>query len=264
MSSHSAGRLRVLGADPPEQRRGGDADPADHRRDRRPTSCSRPPSAATRRRMPPVIASRRPGRRWRRWSAGSRRSRCSTTRHTPGTPPATRCRSGPVTGSSPAEPSTGAACSPTCSGAAVRGRGRGRPERRVRPGRHRGAPRLVDERTRMIGLTWIPTSGGLVNPAAEVGAVARDADVLYLLDATQAVGQLPIDVDALGCDLLTGTGRKFLARPPRGRASCGRGSVPWSGSSRSSSRSPPPNGTVSGGSPGGRGPGASRRGRTAT
>jgi selenocysteine lyase/cysteine desulfurase/glycine/D-amino acid oxidase-like deaminating enzyme len=67
----------------------------------------------------------------------------------------------------------------------------------------------------LVTVAHLPTSSGLVEPVAAVGALARAAGVPYLLDATQSVGQLPIDVEAIGCDLLVTTGRKFL-RGPRG------------------------------------------------
>lgn len=76
---------------------------------------------------------------------------------------------------------------------------------------------LIDERVRWLSLTWLPANSGMIHDAVGLGQLARQAGVPYFVDAGQAVGQLPVDVRLLRCDVLKSAGRKHL-RGPRGTA----------------------------------------------
>ncbi len=76
---------------------------------------------------------------------------------------------------------------------------------------------MIDERVKLVAVTHIAMTNGMVQPVADIGAIVADSDAYYLLDSCQAVGQLPVDVQELKCDFLSFTGRKFM-RGPRGTA----------------------------------------------
>jgi selenocysteine lyase/cysteine desulfurase len=70
-------------------------------------------------------------------------------------------------------------------------------------------------RPRVVAVTHVPTNSGLVQDVAALGRMCRARDILYVVDACQSVGQMKVRPDAIGCDFLSVTSRKFL-RGPRG------------------------------------------------
>ncbi|HJT75849.1 MAG TPA: aminotransferase class V-fold PLP-dependent enzyme, partial [Gemmataceae bacterium] len=73
--------------------------------------------------------------------------------------------------------------------------------------------RAVTPRTRLVALTHASNVLGTVQPVAEVGRIAREHDLLFLVDAAQTAGAVPIDVQALHIDLLAFPGHKSLLGP---------------------------------------------------
>ncbi len=74
---------------------------------------------------------------------------------------------------------------------------------------------LLNADVKLIAITHVPTNSGLINPIMEIKEIARQAGVLFLLDVCQSIGQMPVQVSSIGCDILSTSGCRYL-RGPRG------------------------------------------------
>jgi len=72
------------------------------------------------------------------------------------------------------------------------------------------ADRLVDEHTKVLAFTWVSNMLGTINPVADLVARARAVGAYSVIDASQAVPQLPVDVSTAGADFLVFTGHKTV------------------------------------------------------
>ncbi|MDP2775185.1 MAG: cysteine desulfurase [Nocardioides sp.] len=70
--------------------------------------------------------------------------------------------------------------------------------------------RLITERTKVVSLTWVSNMLGTINPVTQIARRAHEVGAIVVVDASQAVPQLPVDVTASGADLLVFTGHKVV------------------------------------------------------
>jgi cysteine desulfurase/selenocysteine lyase len=69
---------------------------------------------------------------------------------------------------------------------------------------------LINERTKVVSLVWVSNMLGTVNPVGEIARRAHEVGALVVVDASQAVPQMPVDVVELGADLVAFTGHKMV------------------------------------------------------
>jgi len=69
---------------------------------------------------------------------------------------------------------------------------------------------LINERTKVVALTWVSNALGTINPVAEIARRAHEVGAIVVVDAAQAVPQLPVDVAACGADFVAFTGHKVV------------------------------------------------------
>ena len=78
-----------------------------------------------------------------------------------------------------------------------------------------GVLQFMDSRVKVVAVTHMPTNGGIIQPVEEIGQALLNSGAIYMVDTTQSIGQIKVDVNTLKCDVLIGTSRKYL-RGPRG------------------------------------------------
>jgi len=73
-----------------------------------------------------------------------------------------------------------------------------------------GLDELITERTKVVSLTWVSNMLGTINPVREIADRAHQVGALVVVDAAQAVPQMPVDVVASGADIVGFTGHKVV------------------------------------------------------